>query len=257
MKTWSPLCGVYHRCQLHKYNLHGFQPLLRRGTILPAHGKFFTISDLVRVHRCPVRYYYERNDVVEESGRYAVCKQLSYHLGKPLDADVVWNEVLAVSPSIDPALREFLDTCIASCIKCEWKAPAQTDIRVVSEKQGFVGMIDRMTDDDHFSIIRAAGAMPFGTYAADRLRITAISFCLEEMTGKEVAGGNVEYIPDGVSRFHTVQPRDRRQVIATLHRIRSIHEGEMPSRPLNAPCNRCKYREKCESTGGHRLSELL
>ena len=62
-------------------------------------------------------------------------------------------------------------------------------------------MADRMADDGTFSIIRAAGAMPFGTYAADRLRIACIAFCLEEMTGKEVTGGNVEYIPDGVSRY--------------------------------------------------------
>ena len=209
----------------------------------------------MRVHACPFRYYYERNDAVSESDRYAVCKQLSYHLGKPLDAGLIWSEVLAVSPAIDPLLREFLDICIASCNKGTWKPSVQTDVRVVSDKQGFVGMIDRITDDGTFSIIRAAGAMPFGTYAADRLRITAISFCLEEITGKEVTGGNVEYIPDGVSRFHTVQPRDRRQVIATLHKIRSIQDGEMPSRPLNAPCNRCKYREKCDSTGGHAWVE--
>jgi CRISPR-associated exonuclease Cas4 len=118
-------------------------------------------------------------------------------------------------------------------------------------------MVDRITEEGTFSVIRAAGAMPFGTYAADRLRIACIALCLEEMTGNEVTGGHVEYIPDGVCRFHTVQPRDRRQVITTLHRIRSIREGHFPHHPLNAPCNRCRYREKCESSGGHRLSEIL
>jgi CRISPR-associated exonuclease Cas4 len=134
---------------------------------------------------------------------------------------------------------------------------AQSDVRVFSEKHGIVGMADRVTDDGTYSIIRAAGAMPFGTYAADRLRIACIAFCIEEMTGKEVTGGNVEYIPDGISRFHTVQPRDRRQVIATLHKIRAIRKGELPRHPLNAPCNHCKYKERCESNSGHRLSELL
>ena len=134
---------------------------------------------------------------------------------------------------------------------------AQSDVRVVSEKHGIVGMADRIADDGTYSIIRAAGAMPFGTYAADRLRIACIAVCIEEMTGKEVTGGNVEYIPDGISRFHTVQPRDRRQVIATLHKIRAIRKGELPRHPLNAPCNQCKYKERCESSSGHRLSELL
>jgi CRISPR-associated exonuclease Cas4 len=215
------------------------------------------ISDLVRVHACPVRFYYERNDPMSESDRYVICKQISYHLGQPLESDVIWREVLAVRPGIDPDLRSFLETCITSCNKTEWKPAVQSDVRVMSDKHGIVGMVDRIADDGTYSIIRAAGAMPFGTYAADRLRIACVAFCLEEMTGNEVTGGHVEYIPDGVLRFHTVQPRDRRQVIATLHKIRSIHKGDMPLHPFNAPCKRCKFRERCESSSGRRLSDLL
>ena len=192
-----------------------------------------------------------------ESDRYAVCKQLSYHLGSPLDAELIWAEILVVRPTVDPAMQDLLGLCIAACNKTSWQPAVETDVRVVSEKQGMAGMIDRIAPDGSFSIVRAAGAMPFGTYAADRLRVAAIALCLEEMSGKEVTGGHVEYIPDGVSRFHAVQPRDRRQLLTTLHRIRAIHAGELPQHPLNAPCNRCKYREKCESSTGHRLSELL
>lgn len=130
-------------------------------------------------------------------------------------------------------------------------------MRVFSEKHNLAGMIDRVTDDGAFSIIRAAGAMPMGTYAADRLRVAALALCLEEMTGKEVAGGTIEHIPDGVSRFHAVQPRDRRQVLAALHRYHSIIEGRLPEPPLNAPCSRCTYKERCEGSVGKRLSELL
>ncbi len=232
-------------------------PRFNRGIILADPGWHVTISELVRVHACPVRFYYEKNDPVTESERYAICKQLSYHLGHPLEAETIWDEVLTVRPTTDPALREFLVVCIAACNKHEWKPAAQTDMTVVSQKHGIAGMIDRVAEDGTFSIVRAAGAMPFGTYAADRLRIAGIAFCLEEMTGKEVEGGHVEYIPDGISRYHTVQPRDRRQLLSTLHKLRAIHRGEAPVHPLNAPCHRCKYRERCEDSGGHLLSELL
>jgi CRISPR-associated exonuclease Cas4 len=215
------------------------------------------ISDLLRVHACPVRFYYERNDPVIESDRYLICKQVSYHLGRSLESDMIWSEVLAVRPAIDTDLRSFLDTCITACKKTNWIPAAQSDVRVISEKHGIVGMVDRIALDGTFSIIRAAGAMPFGTYSSDRLRVACIAFCLEEMTGKEVIGGNVEYIPDGALRFHTVQPRDRRLVISTLHKIRSIYKGDVPSHPLNAPCNRCKFRERCESNSGRRLSDIL
>lgn len=209
------------------------------------------------MHACPVRFYYERNEPFSESERYAVCKQLSYHLGTPLDEEVIWQEIIAVSPALDPTLKEFLGLCITACNKGEWKPAVQTDVKVVSDKHGIVGMIDRIAEDGSFSIVRAAGAMPFGTYSADRIRIACIAFCLEEMTGTEVKGGSVEYIPDGASRFHEVQPRDRRQVIASLHKIKSIRNGDMPLHPLNAPCNRCKYKDRCESSVGKRLSELL
>ena len=68
------------------------------------------------------RYGITTNETIpsHESGRYAICKQLSYHLGNPLDSERIWSEVLAVRPEIDLNLRSFLDTCITSCNKTDW-----------------------------------------------------------------------------------------------------------------------------------------
>ena len=73
-----------------------------RGIILAGEDGHVTISELVRVQACPVRFYYEKNEPVTESDRYAICKQLSYHLGQPLEADAIWDEVLVVRPKTDP-----------------------------------------------------------------------------------------------------------------------------------------------------------
>ena len=100
-----------------------------RGIILAGDDGHVTISELVRVHACPVRFYYEKNEPVTESDRYAICKQVSVPPRQPLEADAIWDEVLAVRPKTDPALREFLDICIASCKKSAWKPAAQTDVR--------------------------------------------------------------------------------------------------------------------------------
>ncbi len=215
------------------------------------------VSDLVHCHTCPVRFYYEQGSTRTESDRYAVCKQLSYHLGKSLDPALIWDEVLAVRPGTDPSLRELLDHCTAACNRREWKPAVENDVKVISEKLGIVGMVDRVFPDHTFAVVRPTGALPFGISGADRLRIAAYALCLEEMTGEPVAGGSVEHIPDGVSRFHEVQPRDRRSLVAVLRKVRAIHDGDVPARPLNAPCGRCSYKERCEESGGHRLSELL
>ena len=219
--------------------------------------KLIAVSDLVHCHTCPRRYYYEKGKEYAESDRYAVCKQISYHLGTALDPAVIWDEVLAVRPGIDPAQKEFLDHCITACRKHEWQPASQHDLRVTSAKQGIVGMVDRVFPDHHFALIRATGSMPFGIPGADRLRIAALALCIAEITGKPCPGGSIEYIPDGISRFHEVQPRDRRMLVTVLRTIRGIHEGDVPPRPLNAPCGRCSYQETCENSGGHRLSEIL
>jgi CRISPR-associated exonuclease Cas4 len=203
-----------------------------------------------------MKFYFEQGEPRFESDRYAICKQLSYHLGTPLDAETIWQEATSVRPGIDPAVRTFLGTCITRCATSVWPEAVQHDVRVVSERQGIVGMVDRLLPDGTFCVVRATGALPAGVYAADRLRVAACALCLGEMSGKDVAGGCVEYIPDGVSRFHVVQPRDRRQLLTTLRIVRSIRDGTVPHHPLNAPCNRCRHKERCES-GGHRLSELL
>lgn len=165
--------------------------------------------------------------------------------------------MLTVRPSIDSAQREFLDHCIAACKKKEWQTAAQNDVRVVSDGHGIVGMVDRVFSGHTFAVVRPTGALPFGISGADRLRIAAYALCLEEMTQEPLNGGNVEYIPDGVSRFHEVQPRDRRQLVTAIRKVRAIRDGEVPARPLNAPCGRCSYRELCENSGGRRLSEIL
>ncbi len=241
--------------RITNYNLNAPVRFLR--SLLHAPGDLVAVSDLVHCHTCPLRYYYEKGNGRGESDRYAVCKQVAYHLGNSLDAAVIWDEVLAVRPTVDPVQREFLDHCIAACQKKEFAPAVQHDLRVVSNKHGIVGMVDRVFPDHGFSIIRATGALPFGIPGADRLRIAALAACMEEMTGKHCPGGSVEYIPDGIVRFHEVQPRDRRTLLTVLRTIRAIHKGDIPSRPLNAPCGRCSYRERCENSGGRRLSELL
>jgi len=260
-KGW--LQGHFHPVGAGAVNHQGIPPCFYRwqshrkitgGILLHTH---IAVSDLVHCHTCPVRFYYEQGMPRAESDRYAVCKQVSYHLGKTLDPALIWDEVLAVRADIDPSLHEFLGHCTAACSRKEWKPAAENDVKVMSEKQGIVGMVDRIFPDHTFAIVRPTGALPFGISGADRLRIAAYALCLEEMTGEPVAGGSVEHIPDGVSRFHTVQPRDRRSLVAVHRKVRAIRDGDIPHRPLNAPCGRCSYKERCEESGGHRLSELL
>ncbi|MFA6363027.1 hypothetical protein [Methanoregula sp.] len=59
-------------------------------------------------------------------------------------------------------------------------------------------------------------------------------------------GGEDNYFPASstIAISSPDQPRNRRQLLTTLHKIRAIHRGEAPAHPLNAPCNRCRYKRR-------------
>lgn len=217
-----------------------------------------SISSVVSAYICPVRFYLEKDKKMWESGQYAVCKQLSYHLGGDIDEAVVWGEILDVCESIDPTLREYLHQCVVACRNTQkWRNTSSTDTSVKSKKYRIHGIVDKIFPyKPFFSIVKASKAPLLGIYSTDRLRITACTVCLHEMIGDHVGGGSVEYIVSGISRYHEVQPLDKRRFISALHQARKVINGEIPERPVKAPCETCYLKNSC-NPGGSRLSDLF
>jgi CRISPR-associated exonuclease Cas4 len=191
----------------------------------------------------------------EESREYTICKQVAYHLGEPLCYATIWDEIAAIAPAIGEPEAAFLDSCITRCNGKVWRTASDHDVRIRSEKYGIFGMIDRMFDEPpHFSIVRSVPSPPAGIYLQDRIRVTACAVCLSEMFGEAIGGGNVEYIPDGESRFCGIQPGDMRKLYEGLRIARNISAGSVPKRPVHAPCMSCPYSSRCDH-GPKSLSE--
>ncbi|MEN6611212.1 MAG: Dna2/Cas4 domain-containing protein [Methanoregulaceae archaeon] len=215
------------------------------------------VSDLVKTHFCPVRFFLEKDEPVQEPGRYSVCKQLAYHLGSPLDTERIWDEVTGVNPEIDPDLRQFLEECIIACSAHPgWSIPAQNDVPVRSEKYGIVGQVDKLYDAPvSFAIVRCTAAPDIGAYPQDRLRIAAYHVCIQETLGRNIEGGCIEYLPSGITRYFRPQPRDRRALMTAIRSARRILDGEEPEKPVDAArCTRCPHEHDCVS--GSRASRL-
>jgi CRISPR-associated exonuclease Cas4 len=192
-----------------------------------------------------------------EYPRYTICKQISYHLGAPLDRDQIWDECCSVYPGINPALQAFLDECISYCELTSWRVSKDTDVMVSSQHFGIYGSIDRLFDTSpYFSLVRASPAPEAGIYRYDRLRILCYALCLEEQLGMPVNGGTVEYIPNGIQRSYTVQPRDRRALFQSRKKAWEIMSGTIPKKPLNPPCTTCQYGDRC-GPGVRRLSDMM
>ncbi len=215
-----------------------------------------SVSDVVACHVCPRRFYFERSVQREESPRYAVCKQISAHLGSPLDPEQIWQEVLTVLPAADSEARAFFDECITACRSGRWREPEEFDVLVESERLGIRGRVDKIFPDRTFAVTRSSPAPRAGVYGADRLRIAAYAICLQETFGGAVEGGYAEYIPSGVARFVAPQPRDRRELLKAIRAAKKVIAGDIPKRPLQAPCEGCPHADRC-LTGARRLSDLL
>ena len=217
---------------------------------------YIPVSGVIACHICPRRYYFERSEEREESPRYTVCKQVSAHLGELLEREQIWQEVLCVLPDQEEDTRELFDECINACRETAWQRPVQTDLTVESDSLGIRGRVDKVFEDGTFAITRSSTAPRAGAYGTDRLRIACYVACLKETLGQAVAGGYVEYVASGICRFVEPEPRDRREMIRAIRAAKRVVAGELPPRPLRAPCDGCPHVERC-TAGPRRLSDLF
>jgi CRISPR-associated exonuclease Cas4 len=216
-----------------------------------------SISQVVTGYFCPVRLYLERFHTTGESPRYTISKQVSYYLGKPLQSELLWEEVLAVRPDIDADMRKFLDECVNACREKNWRRPVQTDVQVQSERLGIRGMVDKIFNEEpYFAITRSSSAPLAGIYRGDRIRIACYALCIREWLDLPAEGGLIEYIPSGESRLCRPEPRDRRAMFTGIRSARKVLSGEVPRKPVRAPCTSCPYEGQC-IPGAQRFSDIM
>jgi len=216
------------------------------------------ISSVVTASVCPLRYYLDQKDGRSPSSKYEVCKQVSYHIQDHLESDEIWDELRSVHPDMDESHRAYLDVCLEKCRRPgRFREFCETDLTVRSKRYGIFGVIDKIHDGEPaFSIVRAQPAPKAGVYSSDRLRVFGYMLCLQEMTGREISSGCVEYIQDGVFRTCIPQAIDKRRFLRALDEARKIKRGEIPRKPVSPPCESCRDADRCNPKG-RRLSDLL
>jgi len=217
-----------------------------------------SVSQIVTGHFCPVRLYLERSTPSKkESPRYTISKQVSYHLGKVIDPEPLWEEINAIQPEIEPGMRDFLDECIQACRGKDWRRPVQTDVQVSTDRFGIRGVVDKIFENEpYFAITRSSAAPVAGVYAGDRIRIACYALCIKETLHLPAEAGFIEYIPSGVLRLCHPEPRDRRAMLQGIRSAQRVLAGEVPRKPVRAPCTTCPYEDRC-LTGAQRFSDFL
>lgn len=211
---------------------------------------YVSISGVVSCLSCPVRYYLEKNseDRTESPG-YTIAKQISYHLGRELCEDEIWDEIMLVNPEINeeeyyPVFLEWL----GNCRKNSWPLPRETDVEVRSEKLGVKGRIDLVySSDPKVGIVRTGNAPENGIYKSDRVRAALLAICASGLPGIDADEVMLHYIPEGITRICRPVPADRRNAIRALATAKKIEIGYIPEKPKHSPCENCYMKDSCES----------
>jgi len=214
------------------------------------------ISDLASVLYCPVKYYRDLNSAYEAPVTTLISKYIAFG-DMDADSEELWEELLFIYPEIDCAQKDQFMEYFASYKRGFQQLWTERDLYVTSKKWDISGIIDKYhAPSKEITLIRGTKAPSTGVYRSDRLRATAYHICMQEMLRIEVSCV-IEYVPSGIVRTLDFTSRDRRLFVDTLKLARRIRGGHVPTRPAQAPCGHCQYKEKCTSPSGRRLSDLF
>lgn len=128
-------------------------------------------------------------------------------------------------------------------------SPCEFNPVLRSEKFGLTGSPDKLITigSDLVPSIIKTGAMPEnGAWKSDRIQLTAYAILIEEIYGRVVTRGFVEYARWGKVREVTIKRHERRSVIQLRDRVRKIQDGFMPEKREGAPCERCGFNGICD-----------
>ena len=221
-------------------------------------GDAIPISSLIQAYRCPRRFYFSRHDTFQASGKYIICKQVSLCRDQNPDEDTLWDEICLIDPEIHPDMREYLSLCLEMNSHTPRINYTDCDIPVNSGRYGIYGLVDKYDSSEKIiSIIRNSIAPDSGCWSDDRIRLAAYLLCLKESAGLDIVGGYIEYIPSGIIRYCEPQPRDRRRLLQALRMAQKVLKGDLPEKPVHAPCKNCIYTNQCNQDKPRTLSSIL
>ncbi|MCZ7393097.1 MAG: Dna2/Cas4 domain-containing protein [Candidatus Methanoperedens sp.] len=126
---------------------------------------------------------------------------------------------------------------------------AQVEPRLHCEKFGLSGSPDKLIKINGElipSIIKTGSIPQNGIWSSDRLALTAYAVLVEEQYNSSVEKGFVEYARWGKVREAVIKRHERRKVLQIRDRIKKIHDGFMPEKPKDAPCEYCGFTGICD-----------
>lgn len=236
------------------------------------------VSDITTYLKCPRMCYYANKGhelIKVHDADYVqrlLLKEMALTYGSALQTGdtlcALNNELSRISEEIRVIYRSELagvdDATLANAssvvrnwlcdispnLSCDFYSyPGESNPVLRSEKFGLAGSPDKLITigDELVPSIIKTGSMPEnGVWKNDRVQLTAYAILIEEIYNRVVTRGFVEYARRGTVREVTIKRHERRSVLHFRDRVRKIHDGFMPEKPHDAPCEKCGFKGICD-----------
>jgi len=215
------------------------------------------ISSIIRAFHCPRQYFFYKDIPSKPAIEYSICKLVSCAEESATEEEL-WKTLHLIHPEISEDKRNFLRDCLMAMEHAPVRPWTETDIVVRSERAGIHGLLDKYhAQTGEYTLTRCTTAPKNGCWAEDAIRTAALLLCIEEAGAVKTPGMNIEYVRSGIIRYYEPTPKDRRRVLHLIQQVKEIEDGEFPHKPLNTPCSRCRFSDRCAQIAPRRLSFLF
>ena len=215
------------------------------------------ISSIITAFHCPRQYFFYKDTPSKPADNYSICKQVSC-ADQDTSEEELWNTIRLIHPDISEEKKGFLRDCLKATEHAPVRPWTETDIPVRSKRAGIHGLLDKYhAPMGEYTLTRCKAAPQNGCWPEDAIRSAALLLCIEETGPLKTPGLSIEYVPSGIIRYYEPTPKDRRRVIHLIRQVKEIEKGGFPQKPLNPPCSRCRFSDRCSQNEPRRLSFLL
>ncbi len=216
---------------------------------------FANVSEISSFVVCPRMCYFRMRDKIKPNELHAVRE---LYLSRRKGFDERWAferfyQIFGDSEVFEKAKEKFVfDTSLQLLKPVDW------EVRLECKRIKLRGILDEIVDfkDKLYPLILSLRSPKEGVWFRDRIRVAAFCMLLRSRN-LDCDGGFVYHCFDGNLRRVEVSRKEKYYVLKLVERVLMLKRGFVPEKRESKICERCEYRDVCDSKPSTFASKFL
>ncbi len=216
---------------------------------------FANVGEISSFVICPRLCYFRMRDRIKPNELHAVRE---LYLSRRKGFDEGWaferfTQMFGNSEVFGKAKEKFVFDSSLQLLK-----PIDWEVRLACERIKLKGILDELVEfrDRKYPLVLSLRSPTEGVWFKDRIRVTAFCMLLKSR-GLECDRGFVYHCFDGNVRSVEVGRREKYYVLKLVERVLMLKKGFFPEKRESKACEKCEYREVCDSKPSTFASKFL